>query len=147
MLMFSTVPPRVLADLKKDSVRYVAEHVDAVGFHLANAARSLAAKRDTRRAPAHRVVANHDMLRGAVDAQSIRIAAGLQADGVVITFDVAVLHQHFGGRIDIDSIPCLSLPSMLLRMVTPSTVTFCESADVDGPETRPFQLQSLQIDI
>ena len=39
------------------------------------------------------------------------------------------------------------LPPMLLRMVMPSTVTFCEIADVDRPEAGALQLQTLEIHV
>ena len=72
--------------------------------HSANAPGGLAAERDDAAAVARNVVPDQNVLGGTIDAQSVRIATGLQADVIVVIINVAILHQHVIGRVDVHAI-------------------------------------------
>src|SRR5436190_18723841 len=111
-----------------------------ISDYVTNTARGLAAKRDDAAAATRDVVANEDVLGGTVDAQPIRIAPGLQANVVVVIIDVAVLHQHITGRVDIDAVSAGAFVVGNFHAVDGNVITI---DDLHRPEAGTFKTQIL----
>ncbi|HTD95824.1 MAG TPA: hypothetical protein VK627_02815, partial [Edaphobacter sp.] len=77
---------------------------DVVGFDVAEAAGGLAADGDGGGSVADDGVADDDVLGGAVDAESVGVAAGFEAEGVVVDLDVGVGDEDFAGGVDVDAV-------------------------------------------
>jgi len=118
--------------LEQDAVRDAGENVESISLDVADTARGFAAERHARRAGADGAVANDYFLRGPVDAQPIGVASRLEADGVVVAFDVAALDQNVGGGIDIDAIGAGPLIADVVADGDAIDGDIVRIADVDG---------------
>src|SRR6185369_11603813 len=105
-----------------------------------NAAGSLAAERDDAAAATGDVVANEDVLGRTVDAQAIGIAPRLQTNVVVVIVDVAVLHQHITGRVDVDAVSAGTFVVGNLNAIDGNVITI---DDLHRPEAGTFKTQIL----
>ena len=77
---------------------------EVVGHHVADAARGFAAAGEEAVAVAGNAIADHHVFGGTVHPQAVGIAAGFEAEIVVVATDVAIFNQYPIGRIDVDAV-------------------------------------------
>src|ERR1017187_9740394 len=144
IVIFSMVPPRVLALLNRIPAGTALSTISPL-TSTSRMPPEVSLPMVTPAAP--RVVVNPDSLRRPVDAQTVGVAARLEADCIVVAIDVAMRHQHVRRGIDIH--PIGTRPATI-RVIADDQAVHRDTlrvADVHRPKARPFERQPLEIDI
>ena len=109
-----------------------AGHVAVVSFDIADAARHFRADGDAAVAPVNVVVADDDVVGGAIVEAAGFVAAGLQADVVVAGVDGAIFDEDIRATIDVDAIAVLGPEFVKNVGVFDFDVIGVEEVDVPG---------------
>ena len=112
---------------------------DVVGLYVAEASRGLGADGDGSGSVADDGVAEDYVLGGAVDAEAVGVAAGFEAEGVVVDVDVGMGDEDVAGRVDVDAVSGGAFAALVIadRDAVDGDVVGVE--DLDGPEAGAFE--------
>ena len=119
---------------EEDAGGYAGERSDVVGLDVAEAAGGLAADGDGGGSVADDGVADHDVFGGTVDAEAVGVAAGFEAEGVVVDVDVGVGYEDFAGGVDVDAVGGGTLAAFVVADDDAVDGDVVRVEDLDGPE-------------
>jgi hypothetical protein len=89
---------------EEDAGGDAAERGEVVGLDVAEASGGFAADGDGGGSVADDAVADDDVFCGAVYAEAVGVAAGFEAEGVVVDVDVGVGDEDFPRGVDVDAV-------------------------------------------
>ncbi len=110
------------------------ERCDVVGLDVAEAPGGLAADGDGGGSVADDGVADDDVFGGAVDAEAVGVAAGFEAEGVVVDVDVGVGDEDFRGGVDVDAVGGGAFAAFVVADDDAVDSDVVRVEDLDGPE-------------
>ena len=135
MRMSSAKPPAGAgADLKSDSGGDATKGGEVIGLDVAEAAGGFGADGDGGRSVADDAVAQDYVFGGAVDSESVGVAAGFEAEGVVVDVDVGVLDEDVAGGVDVDAVGGGAFAAFVVADGDAVEGDVVGVEDLDGPE-------------
>src|SRR6185312_10323158 len=117
------------------------------GQHVADAAGSLAADGEESPTLPGRAVPDDNILCGAVDAKTVPVAAGLQAEVVVVAVDITILYQYPGRGVDVDTVRTWSVAVFVVTDDDAVDRDIFRIEDLYGPEAGVDEFQSFDRDV
>ena len=122
------------ADLKRTPEGTPASGGDVVGLDVAEAAGGLGADGDGGCSMVDDAVAEDDVFGGAVDAEAVGVAAGFEAEGVVVDVDVGVGDEDVAGGVDVDAVGGGAFAAFVVADDDAVDGDVVRVEDLDGPE-------------
>ena len=119
---------------EEDSGGDAGEGGDVVGLDVAEAAGGLGADGHGRCSVADDVVAEDYVFGGAVDAEAVGVAAGFEAEGVVVDVDVGVGDEDVAGGVDVDAVGGGAFAAFVVADDDAVDGDVVRVEDLDGPE-------------
>jgi hypothetical protein len=119
---------------EEDSGGDAGEGGEIVGFDVAEAAGGLGTDGYGGGSVANDAVAEDYVFGGAVDAQPIGVAAGFEAEGVVVDVDVGVLDEDVAGGVDVDAVGGWAFAAFVVADGDAVESDVVGVEDLDGPE-------------
>ncbi len=110
------------------------ERCDVVGLDVAEAAGGLAADGDGGGAAADDGVADDDVFGWAVDAEAVGVAAGFEAECVVVDVDVGVGDEDIARGVDVDAVGGGAFAAFVVADDDAVDRDVVGVEDLDGPE-------------
>jgi len=121
---------------------------EIVGFDVVEAAGGLAADGDGCGAVTDDGVADDDIFCGAVDAEAVGVAAGLEAEGVVVDVDVGVSDDDFVRGVDVDAVGRGTFAAFVVADDDSIDGDVVGVEDLNGPEAGALEVDaSAEVDV
>ena len=120
--------------LDEDTGAYAGEGGEVVGLDVAEATGGLGPDGDGGGAAADDAIAEDNVVGRAVDAEAVGVAAGLEAEGVVVDVDVGVGDEDVVGGVDVDAVSGRTFAALVVADGDSVDDDVVGVEDLDGPE-------------
>ena len=120
--------------LEEDSGGDTGECGDVVGLDIAEATGGFGADGDGGGTVTDDGVAQDDVFGGSVDAEAVGVAAGFEAEGVVVDVDVGVGDEDVVGGVDVDAVGRGAFAAFVVADDDAIDSDVVGVEDLDGPE-------------